>query len=62
MIARDQITYLDNNATTQLDQAVVDEMLPFLTESVRQSIRRLPIRDASAKGDRTGARACGKAA
>jgi len=27
----EQIVYLDNNATTQLDPAVLDEMLPFLT-------------------------------
>ena len=32
MIGREQIIYLDNNATTQLDEAVIAEMLPFLTE------------------------------
>src|SRR4051794_25448752 len=32
MISSDQIIYFDNNATTQLDPAVVDEMLPFLTD------------------------------
>jgi cysteine desulfurase len=32
MIEPEQIVYLDNNATTQLDSAVIDEMLPFLTK------------------------------
>ena len=62
MISREQIIYLDNNATTQLDPAVIEEMLPFLTEYYGNPSSGYTFGRASAAGDRSGARARGGAA
>src|SRR6184192_56137 len=63
MTVDNEIIYLDNNATTQLDPAVLEEMLPFLTKfygnpssgyrfgtQVRQAIDRARERLASLLG------------
>jgi len=46
--------YFDNNATTSIDPAVLEAMLPFLKRTVRQSFQRLLVRKTrSASGRNT---------
>ena len=42
--------YFDHNATTPLDERVLEAMLPFLQERVRQRVQPPRVRHARAQG------------
>jgi aminotransferase class V len=45
----DELIYLDNNATTQLDPVVIEEMLPFLTEQYANPSAAIALRQKHEK-------------